>query len=112
MLGISIEETNAGIGILASIISVWYRTKKNAGLPRLGPVPDKSRHRYFFHFGTGLIGCRTVQHSGIYTRTQTHTYDEQDRTWTGTGTCSKDMKHAHGHGDGEVQWMPECRLRA
>jgi hypothetical protein len=21
----------------------------------------------FFHFGTGLIGCRTVRHSGIYT---------------------------------------------
>jgi hypothetical protein len=42
-LGIGIEETNAGIP--ASRILVRYRTKKNAGLCQLSPVPDFFRHR-------------------------------------------------------------------
>jgi hypothetical protein len=44
-LGIGIEETNAGIGILASMISVRYRNKKNAGLHQLSPVLDRFWHR-------------------------------------------------------------------
>jgi hypothetical protein len=43
-LGIGIDKTNAGIGIPASMISVRYRNKKNAGLHQLSPVPDRFRH--------------------------------------------------------------------
>jgi hypothetical protein len=39
-VGISIQKTNAGIGIPASVISVLFRIKKNAGLGRFTPVPD------------------------------------------------------------------------
>jgi hypothetical protein len=49
-LGINIEETNAGIGIPTSMISVRYRNKKNAGLHQLSPVLDWFRHRLFFSF--------------------------------------------------------------
>jgi hypothetical protein len=44
-MGIGIKKTNGGIGIPASINSVWYRTKKNAGLRRLSPVPYQFWHR-------------------------------------------------------------------
>jgi hypothetical protein len=44
-MGIDIEETNAGIGIPASMISVRYRNKKKkAGLHQLSLVPDRFRH--------------------------------------------------------------------
>jgi hypothetical protein len=52
-VGIGIQKTNAGIGIPASVISVWYRTKKcrtvqlysgtglfPASLVFFNPVPD------------------------------------------------------------------------
>jgi hypothetical protein len=39
-VGIGIQKTNADIGIPASVISVRYRTKKNAGLNLFTPVPD------------------------------------------------------------------------
>jgi hypothetical protein len=66
LLGIGIEETNAGIGIPASIISFRYRTKEMpdcAGLVRYWIGPGIVS---FFNSGTGLIGCRTVRHSSIY----------------------------------------------
>ncbi len=44
-LGVGIEETNAGIDIPASMISVRYQNKKNARLHLLSPVPDWFRHR-------------------------------------------------------------------
>jgi hypothetical protein len=44
-VGIGIQKTNAGIGIPASVISVRYRIKKNAGLRSFIPVPDFSRYR-------------------------------------------------------------------
>ncbi len=43
--GISIEKINAGIGIPASISTVWYQTKKIAGLHRHSLVSGRSRHR-------------------------------------------------------------------
>jgi hypothetical protein len=61
-MGIGIEVDAAGIGILASCISVRYRSI---------PVPNWiSLFRYrtgsgigiFVHSGTGLTGCRTVRH--------------------------------------------------
>ncbi len=54
-LDIGIEETNAGIGIPAPIVSVRYRPKKNAGLRRLSPVEEHFRQR-----------CCIVRHFGIY----------------------------------------------
>jgi hypothetical protein len=44
-VGIGIQKTNAGIGIPASVISVRYRTTKNAGLRSFIPVPDFFRYR-------------------------------------------------------------------
>jgi hypothetical protein len=66
-----IKADAAGIGIPASDISVRYRYRSIL-------VPDWIRYfRYrtgsdsciLFHSGTGLTGCRTVWHSGIYMRT-------------------------------------------
>jgi hypothetical protein len=64
-VGIGIQESNAGIGIPASIISVRYRIKKMPDCViliryRAGPgiVID-------FQSGTGLTGCRTIRHYGI-----------------------------------------------
>jgi hypothetical protein len=48
--------------------------QKNARLPWLGPVPDLSWHHNFFHSGTGMIGCQTVRHSGIYKHEHEHVH--------------------------------------
>jgi hypothetical protein len=62
-LGIGIEKTNAGIGMIPNFSLV--PDYKNAGLCELCPVPDLFQYHYFFHSGTGLTGCRSVRHSGI-----------------------------------------------
>jgi hypothetical protein len=64
-LGISIEETNAGIGIPASMISVRYLNKKMPDCISLVRYRTVSGTVSFFHSGTGLTGCWTVRHSGI-----------------------------------------------
>ncbi len=106
-LDIGMEETNIGIGIPASIISVGCRDQKNAGLHRLGPILDRSQHCQFFLSGTGLIGCRSFRHSGIYTHTNTHAHRQASWTWecsmrmdtrqTWIYTMDMDMQHRHGH---------------
>jgi hypothetical protein len=66
-----IEETNAGIDIPASIISVRYRVKNSRtalAWSGTGPFPAS----LVFHSGTGLVRCRTVWHSGIYTHELAH----------------------------------------
>jgi hypothetical protein len=63
--GHRIEETIAGIGIPASQILVWYRTKKMPDCVRLVRYRTCSGIVSFFQSGTGLTGCRTVRHSGI-----------------------------------------------
>jgi hypothetical protein len=65
-LGIGIEETNAGIGILASMISVQYWNKKIPDCISLVRYRTGSGTVSFFHSGTGLTGCRTVRHSSIF----------------------------------------------
>jgi hypothetical protein len=64
-LDIGIEETNAGIGIPASRILVRYRTKKMLDCVSLVRYWTVFGIVIFFQSGTGLTGCRTVQHSGI-----------------------------------------------
>jgi hypothetical protein len=49
----------------------------------------------FFYFGTGLIGCRTVQHLYIQTRT---------RTPPRTRTHTYDVWHEHGQKHGCSAW--------
>jgi hypothetical protein len=44
-VGIGIRKTNADIGIPASVISVWYRSKKMLDCIDFIPVPDRFRHR-------------------------------------------------------------------
>jgi hypothetical protein len=119
-------------------------------MPNFSPVPDYkmpdcvSLVRYrtcsgnvsFFQSGTGLFGCRTVRHSGIYTHKQEHAHEHalanahkpmmcgmnMDRNMDvqhghehghghapGTWTCTRDMDMHQGHGDGQAPWMPECR---
>jgi hypothetical protein len=65
-LGIGIEETNAGIGIPASMISVRYRNKKMPDCISLVQYWIDSGTVSFFHSGTGLTGCRTVRHFEMY----------------------------------------------
>jgi hypothetical protein len=65
LLGIGIEETNAGIGIPASRILVRYPTKKMLDCVSLVRHRTCSGIVIFFQSGTGLTGCRTVRHSGI-----------------------------------------------
>jgi hypothetical protein len=94
LLGIGIEETNAGIGIPASIISFWHRTKEIpdcAGLVRYWIGPGIV---IFFHSGTGLIACRTVRHSGIFKHAhrQAAWTSDLDITWT----SSMEMGVHHG----------------
>jgi hypothetical protein len=43
----------------------------------------------FYHSGTGLIGCRTVRHSGIYTHAHEHAHKHP---------------HKHTHGHGQAAW--------
>jgi hypothetical protein len=84
LLGIGIEEINAGIGIPASRILVRYQTQKIPDCVGLVRYWTCSGIVSFFHSGTGLTRCRTVRHSGIYiyayiyicvhTYTYTHTY--------------------------------------
>jgi hypothetical protein len=64
-LGISIEKTNAGIGIPASRILVRYRTTKITDCVSLVRYRTCSGIVSFFQSGTGLTGCQTVRHSGI-----------------------------------------------
>ncbi len=64
-MGIGIEETNAGNGILASRILVQYRTKKMPDCVSLVWYQTCSGIVNFLHSGTGLTGCRTFQHSNI-----------------------------------------------
>jgi hypothetical protein len=40
----------------------------------------------FFYFGTGLIGCRTVRYSGIYTHEHEHAHKHEHA-----------LAHAHTH---------------
>jgi hypothetical protein len=76
-LCIRIWETNAGISIPASITLSRYRSKKIkkmldcVGLVRYRACSDIVS---FFHPGTGLTGCRTVRHSGIYILYTVYTY--------------------------------------
>ncbi len=63
--GHGIEETNAGIGIPASRILVWYRTKKMPDCVSLVRYRTCSGIVSFFQSGTGLTGCRRVRHSSI-----------------------------------------------
>jgi hypothetical protein len=74
----------------------------------------------FFQSGTGLFGCRTVRHSGIYTHEHEHAHEHalvhaltpmmcginMDRNmdvqhgheaWTWTCTMDMDMHHGHGY---------------
>jgi hypothetical protein len=107
LLGIGIEETNAGIGIPASIISFWHRTKEMpdcAGLVRYWIGPGIV---IFFHSGTGLIACQTVQ-SGNPAFINTHTDKRLGQaTWTLTWTSSMEMGVHHGHR--QAAWILECR---
>ncbi len=122
-LGIGIQETNAGIGIPASIISVRHRTKKLPdclGLIRYRTCPGIVS---FFYSGTGLIGCRTVRHSGIYTHehalAHAHTpmmcsmnmdriMDVQHghEAWTWTCTMDMEMEKHHGCRNADKQFSP------
>ncbi len=49
----------------------------------------------FFQSSTGLTGCRTGRHSGIY---------KYICTWTLTWTCSINMNMQNGHGHAELPW--------
>jgi hypothetical protein len=74
VLSIGIEQTNAGIGIPASRILVWYRTQKMPDFIGLVRYQTCSGIVSFFHSGTGLTGCRTVLHSFIHVYTYTYIY--------------------------------------
>ncbi len=101
--GISIEETNAGIGIPASIISVRYRTKQMPDCVGLVQYRISSGVVSFYNSGTGLIRCRTVRpflqhtHTNTHTKTNTHanshknTHGHGQAAWTLTWTCSMEM---------------------
>jgi hypothetical protein len=56
--------TNTGIGIPASVISAWYRTKKNAGLRHFFRYQTGSGINSSFQSGIGLNACRPVRYSG------------------------------------------------
>jgi hypothetical protein len=100
-LGIGIEETNAGIGVPAYIISVRYRTKQMPDCVGLVRYRISSGVVSFYHSGTGLIRCRTVrpflQHTHTNTNTHanthknTHTHGHGQAAWTLTWTCSMEM---------------------
>jgi hypothetical protein len=73
-LGIGIKEANAGIGIPASIIPVWYRTKKMPDcLTWFGTRPDPAS----LVFSEGMPDSSAFRHLYTQTRTRTctHTYD-------------------------------------
>ncbi len=81
--------------------------QKIARLHWLGPVPDYSRHRKFFHFGTGLIRCRRVRHSSIYThehalahahRPMMNRGDHEQEHGRAAWTWSMDMEMDKHHG--------------
>jgi hypothetical protein len=63
-VGIGIQETNAGIGIPASVFSVRYRIKKMPDCVTLIRYRAGSGIVIDFQSGTGLTGCRTIRHSG------------------------------------------------
>ncbi len=96
-LGISIQETNASIGIPVLIISVQERTKN---MPWLGPVPGLSQHRQFFSFRyrTDRMPDYPSFHH-LYTRTRTHTrthtYDVRHEHGQSAWTISTDNQHGH-----------------
>jgi hypothetical protein len=64
-LGNGFEETDAGMGIPASIISVRYRTEELPDCVGLVRYLTRSSNVTFLYSGTGLTECRTVPHSGI-----------------------------------------------
>jgi hypothetical protein len=79
-LGIGIEETNSGIGIPASMISVRYRNKKMPDCISLVRYRIDSVTVSFIHSGTGQTGCRTVRHSGILKRISRFSLKKQKYT--------------------------------
>ncbi len=74
-----------------------------------GPVPAS----FVFLSGTGLFGCRTVWHSGIYTYEQAHEHTlAHEHALAHANTHTYYVRHEHDmhhrHGDGQAVWMPEC----
>ncbi len=93
-LDIGIKETNAGIGIQASRILVWYRTKRMLDCSSLIRYPPDLFRHHFLSFR-----CRADRMPGSPTFLYICIC-----TWTLTQTCSIDMNMQHGHGIQYGHW--------
>jgi hypothetical protein len=79
----------------------------------------------FYHSSTGLIVCRTVQHSGIYTHAHKHAHkhayahehahkhtNEHPHTHTRTRTRGLDIDMDMQHGNGHAPWTQTSSMDA
>jgi hypothetical protein len=108
-------------GIPASRILVRYRTKKLPDCVSLVRYRTCSGIVSSVHSNTGLIGCWTVQHSGIYTHAHKHllahahtpmmcgmNMDVQrwHEAWIWTCTMDMEMEKHHGCRNADKKFSP------